>query len=432
MAMDNSINWDATQNRDGAPKSGRPGHVYRLVGGVVLGDYKILHPLGAGGMGEVYLAENRVNGRRVALKLLPPDASGPAFIERFRIESGVMMGLEHPRIVRVHHAGEDAGRFYLTMDYIDGPEGQPQRLEDELRSSASGAPGLTEARVRELALEICDALAHAHAKGVVHRDLKPANILLDGDGHVRVADFGLAKVVGDDFVSGMIERSISLSMGASIGGRDTVAGSEGRARYEGTSTGAILGTYDYMSPEQKVDGDVGTQSDIYSFGVILYRLLTGRKPEGRAKPVSHFGVAKHWDAVVDKCLEVDLVERYADMSEVRQAITATARRRSRAPFVTCALLAVVAAVSGWLYVQRPVPPAVDLKPLPDVATESIPAPVSPPLSAVPAEPAVSVPLAVSLEVRPAGARLTVFGRQGLLLQTNLAAALSRLSLASGT
>jgi hypothetical protein len=291
---------------------------YDLAPGQTLGDYRVLRLLGRGGMGEVYLAENRVAGTRVALKVISGEATGPGFLERFRVESRVMSGLRHPNIVQVHHAGESEGRYYLTMDFIAGPDGQPRTLADELEEA--GGKGLAVERVRELMEQLLSGLSLAHAKGVVHRDLKPANLLLDAEGKLHIADFGLAKVVGEDFVSAMVKKSISLSMGRSIGEMPTRPGSSKRAAYEGTSTGAILGTYDYMSPEQKAGAEVTKQSDIYALGVILYRMLTGRKPEGRAKAVSHYGVSLEWDAIVDKCLEPDFQDRYADVGEIKAAL----------------------------------------------------------------------------------------------------------------
>jgi serine/threonine protein kinase/formylglycine-generating enzyme required for sulfatase activity len=294
-----------------------------LKAGDMLESYRIIELLGRGGMGEVYLAENRVDGSRVALKVISRDASGPGFLERFRVESRVMSGLRHPNIVQVHHAGESNGIYYLTMDYISGPDGKPRTLADELEEA--GNKGLPESRVRELLGQLLAGLSAAHEKGVVHRDLKPANLLLDAEGNLHIADFGLAKVVGEEFVSQMVKRSISVSMGRSIGEKETeVPGSSKRAQYEGTSTGAILGTYDYMSPEQKVGAEVTKQSDLYSVGVILYRMLTGRKPQGMAKPPSYYGCPEKWDGIVNRLLEEAFLDRYAATEDVMGDIRGSA------------------------------------------------------------------------------------------------------------
>ena len=150
------------------------GHAYALKPGDLLGQYRIIKSLGAGGMGEVYLAESTLTHKKYALKVLPAALSkDPQFIGRFKVEARVMQDLDHPHIVRVHHAGEDNGLYYLTMDYIGPEKDAPQTLEDLLGSSK-----LTEDGVRAIALQICDALEYAHSKGIVHRDLKPSNILI--------------------------------------------------------------------------------------------------------------------------------------------------------------------------------------------------------------------------------------------------------------
>jgi formylglycine-generating enzyme required for sulfatase activity/serine/threonine protein kinase len=464
------------------PDSGG-GKGYDLTAGDVLGDYVILNPLGRGGMGQVYLAENRVNGRKVALKLLPADATGAGFVERFRIESRVMSDLDHPGIVRVHHAGSDKGRYYLTMDYVAGPEGEALTLADVLEREGRGQRvegrkeserrtsnvehrTLNEAQIREIALQICDALAYAHRKGIVHRDLKPANILVETGApisasagykgssltstlypltspKIRITDFGLAKVVGEEFVSAMVKKSISLSMGRSIGEGVTEPGSSKRAAYEGTSTGALLGTYDYMSPEQKAGGEVTKQSDIYAFGVILYRMLTGRKPEGMAKPPSHFGCAPGWDAVVDKCLEHDFQDRYGDVGELKAVLEGLGKKRqgagSRGRGVgkknqttdgrgwTRMGLGLVAGVlvllAVWWGMGRDESPSGPVGPSgPQI--EATPLATVAPVPEVPTPLPVSPPEGVELveqvfEVEPAGTRMAVFGSRGLVVQTNV-------------
>jgi serine/threonine protein kinase len=451
------------------PLGGGGGKGYDLAAGELLGDYEIVKPLGRGGMGQVYLAENRVNGRKVALKLLPADATGTGFVDRFRIESRVMSDLDHPGIVRVHHAGSDKGRYYLTMDYVAGEDGEALTLADVLDGSQDTGygikdkGGLDEEQIREIALQICDALAYAHGKGIVHRDLKPANILLENRGQssevrgqtltstlyplpsfkIRITDFGLAKVVGEDFVSAMVKKSISLSMGRSIGDLQTDPGSAKRAAYEGTSTGAILGTYDYMSPEQKAGGEVTKQSDIYALGVILYRMLTGRKPEGMAKPPSHFGCSPGWDAIVDKCLEHDFQDRYGDVGEVKAALEGLGKKRRGAgrrgrgvgkknqttdgrgwTRMGLGLVAgVLVLLAGWWGMGRDESPSGPVGP-------SGPQIEATPLATVAPVPEVPVPLPVSppegvelveqvFEVEPAGTRMAVFGSRGLVVQTNV-------------
>ena len=312
---------------------------YTLAPGDVLGQYRIIRPLDRGGMGEVYEAENVVNRKRYALKVLPRAATRGTFVERFRIESRVMSDLRHPHIVQVHHAGEERGLYYLTMDLVVGKGSEPQSLEDRLRESGGR---LKEGEARRIALEICDALAYAHAKKVVHRDLKPANVMLDEDGQVRVTDFGLAKVVGSEYLKSVIERSISLSLAGavSLGEMETQEGPE--AKRVSSSARALLGTYDYMAPKQKVGGEVTPRTDIYAFGVMLYRMLTGEKPEGAYKAPSRYGVSKGWDVIVERCLQRNPSDRYASVSDLRRDIERVGRKAVRVVGVVVGLLGIVA------------------------------------------------------------------------------------------
>ncbi len=392
---------------------------YDLRDHTLLGDYRIIRPLGRGGMGQVYLAENRVSGKRVALKLLPSRSVMDAgFLDRFRIESRVMSDLHHPNIVQVHHAGEDRGRYYLTMDYIAGPDGDAQTLEDRLKVEGSR---LKVEEVKAIALQLLDALDYAHGKGIIHRDLKPANILLsrtqNPEPHVFVADFGLAKVVGDEFVTAMVKKSISLSMGRSIGEDPTQ-----KPRYEGTSTGALLGTYDYMSPEQKAGAAVTEQSDLYAFGVILYRMLTGRKPEGRFKLPSAFGCNPAWDAIVEKCLEPDFQDRYASAAEVKadvervgdRELRNTRKTRKGGWWVAAASLVVLVGLISFFFSRESGEPG-ELSSNAGVEASVRQASDDPPaVENVPAGPAE-----MTFRFSPGGVNVTVHGDAGLVGQARV-------------
>jgi len=296
-----------------------------------IGDYKIIKRIGAGGMGEVWLGENVHMHLRYAIKLLPREATADGnFVARFFDEGRVMAELDHPNIVQVHHVGHDAeaDRYYLVMDYICGEDGESSSLHDLLeRAENNRTP---QADARKWSLQIADALAYAHKRGVVHRDIKPANILIDKNGDAKVTDFGLAKLIGDEFIQTQIHNSIQQSMAGginrSIGDAPTIvdpamayrklSDSEQTLNYaetledggsNRTTAESLLGTYDYMAPEQRNDlpgVGVTPASDIYSFGVMLYRILTGRRPVGRAKTVSATvpGLSKTWDVVTDRCL----------------------------------------------------------------------------------------------------------------------------------
>jgi len=306
----NSIGQAKTMAEGGSDARGelRPGDM--------LGPYRTVRLLGRGGMGEVYLVEHGILTTRHALKLLPRERSGRAgFVDRFHDEARVMATLTHPGIVRVTNADVgEGGRHYLVMDFVAADGGEtPFDLADALSEAPEGR--LPPETVARLAGQICEAVHAAHEKGVVHRDLKPANVLLTSrdfeQAEARVADFGLARLLGEDWVRSRADESMRRS--PSLGDAET-AGGKGR-----TSDNAILGTYEYMSPEQRAGSDaVGPRSDIFSLGVMLYRMITGRALVGRAKAASKIveGLSVEWDLLIDACLEEDPEDRPASMGEV--------------------------------------------------------------------------------------------------------------------
>jgi tetratricopeptide (TPR) repeat protein len=218
-----------------------------LIAGTSLGRYEIQSPLGAGGMGEVYLARDPLLGRTVAIKLLPTAFAGdPDRLRRFQQEAQTSAALNHPRILAIHDVGQAGDQPFIVMEYVRG-----ETLSAFLKR---GRPSL--ARALEIGIEIANALGAAHGGRIVHRDLKPANIMVTGDGHIKVLDFGLAKFLWTDTAA------------------PTPAG---HARTE-TSTGHVLGTPGYMSPEQLFGDRVDERTDIYTLGVILFELVTGERP----------------------------------------------------------------------------------------------------------------------------------------------------------
>ncbi len=299
----------------------RARHVFGLREGDRLGEYRVIRPLGAGGMGEVYLARHELMDRMVALKVLNNGLAGDSvFAERFRREVRVMARLQHPHIVSVHYAGVDRDCYFLAMEAVlpGGPDQPPCTLADALGESVR----LEEPVVRRLALQITEALACAHAAGVIHRDLKPANILLtDRDpakADVRVADFGLARVVGEQWLNTRVQASLANSLrGQSVGDADTQAREDG-----GSSTRALLGTYEFMSPEQREGREADARSDIYALGIILYRMLTGRRVQGFPKPPSRVvpGCPAWWDDLIGGLLEEHAEDRPATMAHVREKL----------------------------------------------------------------------------------------------------------------
>src|SRR4051794_205294 len=209
---------------------------------VIAGRYELQDLLGRGGMSEVYRAQDLELGRRVALKLLAPDADSA----RFEREARAVASLAHPNVMQLYDYGEDEGRPYMVLEYVPGGT-----LEERL-AAANGKP-LPDDETRGIAAGIAAGLAHAHARGVVHRDLKPANVLFDEEGRPKLADFGIARL----------------------------AAGEGTL----TEAGTVLGTAAYISPEQASGEPATPASDVYSFGVILYRLLTGRLPFESSDPM---------------------------------------------------------------------------------------------------------------------------------------------------
>jgi serine/threonine protein kinase len=256
---------------------------------------EMLTLLGQGGMGAVYKARQTKLDRLVAVKILPPEvARDPAFAERFTREARSLARLNHPHIVTVHDFGDVDGLFYFTMEYVDG-----RNLRDLLQAGA-----LPAAQALAIIPQLCDALQYAHDEGLVHRDIKPENILLDRKGRVKVADFGLARLVG------LTPTYLTL-----------------------TGTHEVMGTLLYMAPEQmKRTHTVDHRADIYSLGVVLYEMLTGELPLGRFAPPSHkAAVDARIDPVVLRALARDPAERYQDAGAFKQDVVAALAAAADAP-----------------------------------------------------------------------------------------------------
>src|SRR5207253_5649999 len=214
-----------------------------------IGHYKISKRIGTGGMGDVYLATDIVAGRKAALKLLPERFTGDAErLKRFQQEAHAVVGLNHPNILTVYEIGEDHSIHYIASELIKG-ETLRQRLK-------RGPMQLSEAV--DVTIQVASALAAAHEAGIVHRDIKPENIMLRPDGYVKVLDFGIAKLAEQE-LPGTMPRDEALLLVE-------------------TNLGSILGTVRYMSPEQACGGHVDKRTDIWSLGVVLYEMVTGRTP----------------------------------------------------------------------------------------------------------------------------------------------------------
>ena len=249
---------------------------------------EIIELLGRGGMGAVYKAKQPRLDRLVALKILPPGEHGdPSFAERFTREARALAKLNHPGIVTIFDFGRAGDLFYFLMEYVDGLDLRRLIQDGQLQP----------AEALKIIPQICDALQYAHEDGIVHRDIKPENVLIDRKGRVKIADFGLAKLLNAE------------------GDTDRLTG-----------TRQVMGTWRYMAPEQ-LDNPLGVdhRADIYALGVVFYELLTGELPVGRfAVPSEKAQVDARLDEVVLKALENEPNRRYQHVSEVRSELDSIA------------------------------------------------------------------------------------------------------------
>ncbi|MGE0815562.1 MAG: protein kinase [Vicinamibacterales bacterium] len=273
--------------------------------GTLVGHYRVLERLGEGGMGEVYLVEDTRLQRRAALKLISPSLiRDESRRHRFVQEARLAASIDHPHIAAIHEVGEHDGRTFLVMEYVEGRS---------LRQVLQTGP-LKVRRALDYAIEAGDALAKVHERGVIHRDLKPDNLLVANDGYLKVIDFGLAKLADPLAQSGLA---------------DAVTVGDGGVR---TADGVVLGTVGYMSPEQ-VRGDVvDARSDIFSFGAVVYEMVTGTAPfqkRSAAETISailnemppppqvdDLGAAAELQRIVRKCLAKDAASRYQGMRDL--------------------------------------------------------------------------------------------------------------------
>jgi serine/threonine protein kinase/Tfp pilus assembly protein PilF len=266
--------------------------------GETISHYRIIQKLGRGGMGEVYLAEDERLGRKVAIKFLPPEvATNENARQRLLREAQTAATLDHPNICAIYEVGQEGGYSFIVLQYIEG-ETLAARIKRQL-------PELREALA--IVAQVADALNEAHARGIIHRDIKPENIMLTTRGQVKVLDFGLAKVLRDPGTAQPdAETGTLLSM-----------------------PGMVMGTVPYMSPEQVRGEDLDCRSDIFSFGAVLYELLSGRRPfEAKSTaevisailttdplPIKRSSLGAE-ERLMRKCLEKDAAQRYQTMGDL--------------------------------------------------------------------------------------------------------------------
>lgn len=289
------------------------------------GRYRLLRPLGTGGMASVYMAEDLRLGRRVAVKILHPQfASDPAFVARFEQEARMAAALSHPSLVQVYDVGHDGDRYYIVMEYIDG---------ETLKSLIAREGALPVPRALALISGVLGALAFAHAHNLIHRDIKAQNILLTPDGDVKVTDFGIAREL-----NGAAARTLTV-------------------------TGMVIGTVQYFAPEQAQGRPAVPQSDVYAAGIVLYEMLTGKLPFDAENPMAvamqqinqaptppsrlNAAIPPAVEAIVLTALAKNPANRYATANDMKAAIDA-ARGSASAPtrLATRATAAVGAGASG--------------------------------------------------------------------------------------
>src|SRR2546429_913461 len=276
--------------------------------GTHLGRYEIRSKLGAGGMGEVYLAQDTKLDRKVALKILPADlAANQDRMRRFTQEAKAAAALNHPNIATIHEIGESDGVNFIAMEFIDGAT-----LREKIHQEQTDLRKL----LRYLQ-HVAEGLAKAHAAGIVHRDLKPDNIMITRDDHAKILDFGLAKLIEQRPMPGGDSSEIATAV-----------------MPQHSSPGTVMGTIGYMSPEQAQgkSKEIDQRSDIFSFGCILFEAATGKKPfEGEsvikslhmlvyesAPPITELNPSAPADLqrVARRCLAKDPNERYQSIKEV--------------------------------------------------------------------------------------------------------------------
>ncbi len=263
--------------------------------------YQILDKLGAGGMGEVYLAEDTALRRRVAIKFLNQELmSEERAKKRFLREAHIAAALDHPNICGIHEIGEEGGRRFAVMQYVEG-----ETLDERSRNNT-----ILLVEVLQIAVQIVNAIAEAHDHGIIHRDIKPQNIIINSHGHLKVLDFGLSKVIS------------------------SVNHPEAKTQSLLSQSGMVIGTMPYMSPEQVLGEELDFRSDLFSFGILLYELVTGEHPFERPAGVSTISaILSHdppplralkpttpqaLDEIVDRCLKKKREERY---QSARQLLT---------------------------------------------------------------------------------------------------------------
>jgi tetratricopeptide (TPR) repeat protein len=340
--------------------------------GLRIGPYRLVEKIGEGGMGVVWRVRDETLDRDVAIKFLPPAfASDPDRRARFEREAKAVAALSHPAILAIYGFGEQDGSGYAVTELLEGRS---------LREALASGP-LPPGRVREIALEVARGMAAAHERGIVHRDLKPENIFLTRDGHTKILDFGLAAYV------------------EALGPEDRADPSLTPTRTSLTTPGTVLGTVDYLSPEQVRGLPADARSDMFSFGSVVREMLTGRRPfhrataaetmtailreEPSALATSALGIPKALATIVDRCLSKSPEDRYPTARELAAALDGLrddGLRPRRAGWVAAAAVAILAVVAIGAWKARAI---FGPRPQGDEGTHASLSSIGEPMSAVP-------------------------------------------------
>jgi eukaryotic-like serine/threonine-protein kinase len=303
--------------------------------GRTVSHYRIVEKIGGGGMGVVYKAEDITLGRPVALKFLPEELTkDPQALERFRREARAASALNHPNICTIYETGEDDGRNFMAMEFLEGVT-----LKERIRRKL---PDLGE--LLEIGMEIAEGLDAAHAKGIIHRDIKPANIFISERGHAKILDFGLAKLTSRD-----LDATATQDPGSSDAN-------------DLTSPGSAIGTVAYMSPEQALGESVDARTDLFSFGLVLYEMATGRQAfSGNTAAVIFHAILERQpaparivnpaipvklDEIIGKAIEKDPEIRYQHASDIRTDLRRLRRESESGAAASPPIAATIAAASA--------------------------------------------------------------------------------------
>ena len=377
------------------------GFGYSLAAGEIVSHYRILGALGGGGMGLVYQAEDIKLGRRVALKFLPDESvKDPAALARFEREARVASALEHPNICPIYEFGEHEGQPFLVMQLLEGKtiretleERRGNLANSDVQEKSRSGSALPLGKVLALAIQITDGLNAAHQKGIIHRDIKPANIFVTNQGQAKILDFGLAKLASGGTNANADEDKTQLVYPVV----KPVTSPSGTPDPLLSRTGVAMGTAGYMSPEQARGEHLDTRTDLFSFGLVLYEMATGRRAfEGDTGPVLHAAILGQTpvpvrqlspelpaklEEIIGRAIEKDRGQRYQSAAEMHAELESlqhqlAPKHLSRVWAVALAAAAVIIAAATLFILNRPaktvpVTPEIRLRQLTNSSENSI-------------------------------------------------------------